>query len=254
MSDNIFSLHDDHESLENAAFVGSIIKKYTDRDPIENQSITIKAKKKNMQYKLIRLTDDQFHQLRKNSLTIAEDYFHLMRLSRDKRIIYQNLSKMYSALTWCFGESGDYYDPWKCSFSFPFLLSFSKEGVDFDYLMEIIDIRASIDFKVAKIIYADDKTYRRELVHEPFTELPREEINYCINFITGYLTGLFKVLHKQYAKPFLKHVRSELVIYGYKDGDFFEHQYDSEEEVEQAVQELTAAPKGAIRHEPPENG
>ena len=68
--------------------------------PVKNISMDIETEERI--YKLIRLNDDQFYLLYKNSISIFEDYTHLMSLSMDKDIIYSSFSKMY--ITWIFNE------------------------------------------------------------------------------------------------------------------------------------------------------
>ncbi|WP_207687077.1 hypothetical protein [Desulfonema limicola] len=151
---------------------------------IENISIDVKTKK-NI-YKLIRLNDQQYYQLHKSSIAIFEDYGHMMSLYADKDILYSSFSKMFTALKLLFGESGKYYDDWKGSFSFPFLI-LNKDKEEIAYLMNIYNIRSSIEFGMRKLIKSADDTLERDIIHKPFEDFPREEINYFINFFVGYL-------------------------------------------------------------------
>jgi hypothetical protein len=75
---------DNKNNSDNTALVYSMIKKYSkkkDYTPVKNISMNIQTKK--MIYKLIRLNDEQFYLLRKNSISIFDDYGHLMSLSKD---------------------------------------------------------------------------------------------------------------------------------------------------------------------------
>ena len=129
---------------EDVQLVDYIIKKYNRSKsyiPVKNISINLKTKKNN--YKLIRLNDEQFYLLHKNSIAIFEDYGHLISLFADKKIIYSSFSKMYTVLKMLFGESGKYYDDWKGSFSFPFLIHFYKDEEEFGYLMNLRNVRSS---------------------------------------------------------------------------------------------------------------
>ena len=142
------------------------------------------------------------------------------------------------ALKRLFGESGNYYDDWKGSFSFPFLIYLQKEE-EFGYLMNIYNIKSSIEFKIAKLIHADDKRLERDILHNPFEEFPREEINYLIDYFVGFLTGYFKSVRDRYDEFFFKTVKSNLILFGYRDGCFFDNQYENEEEFRKAIQDLT---------------
>ena len=223
---------------DNTGIVYYMIEKYSkkkDYTPVKNASIDIETKERI--YKLIRLNDEQFYLLYKNSISISEDYKHLMYLSMDEDIIYSSFSKMYMALKELFGESGNHYDDWKGSFSFPFLIYFQKEE-EFGYLINLYNIRSSIEFKIAKLIHADDERFERDVLHNPFEEFPREEINYFINYFVGFLTGYFKSVRDRYDEFFFKTVKSNLILFGYKDGCFFDNQYENEEEFHKAIQDL----------------
>ncbi|QTA89027.1 hypothetical protein [Desulfonema magnum] len=203
---------------------------------MKNASVDIRTEEN--VYKLIRLSDEQYYQLRKNSVPIFEDYGHLISLFMDEDIIYSSFSKMYVSLKALFGESGKYYDDWKGSFSFPFLIHFYKGEEEFGYLINLMNIRSSMEFNLVKLIPADDDRFDRSVLHNPFEEFPREEINYFINYFVGFLTGFFKTTADQYDECFFKTAESNLILFGYNDGDFFDDQYDNEEEFREAIQKL----------------
>jgi len=222
---------------DNTEIVSNIIARYNEvkeYKSIKNVSINVETEKN--VYKLIRLNDEQYYQLHKNSIAIFEDYGHMMSLYADKDIIYSSFSKMFTALKLLFGESGKYYDDWKGSFSFPFLI-LNKDKEEFAYLMNIYNIRSSIEFGIRKLIPVDD-TLERDIIHNPFEEFSKEEINYFINFFVGYLTGFFNVISKQYNKLFFQTIRSNLILFGYDGTEFFDYQYDEEEELKEDIEEL----------------
>ena len=204
--------------------------------PVYNTSINIKTEKNT--YKLIRLNDEQFFLLGKNSVPIFEDYGHLLSLFGDKTIIYSSISRMYTALKILFGESSEYYDDYKGSFFFPFLIYFCKGEEEFGYLMDLHDTRGSVEFNMAKLIHETDKRFRRNIFHDPFEEFPRKELTDFIDYFVGFLTGFFKTIADQYDEFFFKTIESNLVIFGYKDGSFFDIRYKNEEIFREAIQKL----------------
>ncbi len=113
--------NDNDNDNDNTELVSHMIRKYNeskDYTPVRNASLEIKTKEN--VYKLIRLNDEQYYLLRKNSVPIFEDYGHQISLFMDEDIIYSSFSKMYVTLKALFGESGKYYDNWKGSFHFRF--------------------------------------------------------------------------------------------------------------------------------------
>lgn len=248
MSKNKPKICEDNDD-DNTAFVCSVIKKYSEKKRYMSvKNISIEIDIDGRIYKLIRLNDDQFYVLNKNSISIIDDYTHLMSLSRVDEIIYSSTPKMYITLKYLFGEHGDYYDDWSGTFSFPFLIYFQKGKEEFVYLMNIYDIRSSIDFKIARLIEEDDERFERGILHKPFEEFPRQEINYIINYFVGFLSGYFEsCLSNQYDEFFFKIVKSDLILFGYKDGRYFEDEYETEEEFDAAIQELRKNGSSTVR-------
>ncbi len=227
------------DNSDNLDLVYALIKKYNKKQPdtpIKNISIDIKTEKN--VYKLIRLNDEQFYLLHQNSISISEDYGQIMDLSMDNDLIYSSFSKMYVTLKELFGVSSKYYDDWKSSFSFPFLIYFQNGEEEFGYLMNLHNFRSNIEFRIAKLIPADDEKFERGIAYNPFEEFPRHEIHYLINYFTGFLSGYFKTIEKQYDEFFFKIAQSNHILFGYKEGQYFDSYYQNEEEFESAIQDL----------------
>ena len=231
---------------DNAELVNYIINKNNNDNKSENYtpvynntSINIKTEKKI--YKLIRLKDEQFFRLGKNGVPIFEDYGHLLSLSGDKTTIYSSLSRMYTTLKILFGESSEYYDDYKGSFFFPFLIYFCIGKEEFGYLMDLHDTKGSVEFNMAKLIHANDKRFERNILRDPFEEFPRKEINDFIDYFVGFLTGFFETVAEQYDKFFFKTIESNLVLFGFK-GSFFDFRCKNEEIFRKAIQKLIKRP------------
>ena len=89
----------------------------------------VELQSKDIKYQLWRLDDSEFRKLRKNSLPIKDDnmfYIHLY-LSNNESKEQLNLAQSFLTLTHLFGESSDWIDDWKSSFSFPVLLIVEKK-------------------------------------------------------------------------------------------------------------------------------
>ena len=69
-------------------------------------------------------------------------------------------------------------------------------------------------------------------------EFSQNEINGFIALFYGHLADFFKTIAKNYDEFFFKKVYEHLIVYGYKDGRFFEESYNSREEYELAVKAL----------------
>ncbi len=159
-----------------------------------SKNISIDIKEKEMVYKLVRLSDKQFNLLQYNSIAIFNDYKILMMMSRDQELIFSNRAKMYASLRWLFGECGKCYDDWKGSFSFPFLICIKNGEEEFGYLMNVFNIRSAIEFKLYKLVQSDDERLNSGSYYHPFDDFQRVNINYVIQYFTGFLSQKNKVI------------------------------------------------------------
>ena len=191
-------------------------------------------------YTLKRLDEHKYYELWKNSLAIADDYgFYLQfYLYLEQQGESLNLAQIYVTLEKLGGESGKFFDDWKGSFSFPFFLEVIKNGHKFDYLLNIYDHRGSVYFGIRKQLQPQD-SYDARVIHQPFPEeFSQEDINEFISYFYGYLQGYFEEIKSSYSQFFYKVIDSNFILFGYKNGEFFEEHYDENEEYEQAVKLL----------------
>ena len=202
----------------------------------------VELKSKDIKYQLWRLEDSEFRKLRKNSLPIKDDnmfYLHLY-WSKNESKEQLNLAQSFLTLTHLFGKSSDWIDDWKGSFSFPVLLIVEKVQGKFFYLVDIYDNRGSINFSLYKIMEAEVEGYDNQILREPFEqEFSRQEINYFISYFYGYIEGYFhgaRVLMP--SEEFFKKIDSNHILYGYKDEQYFEEQYESQEAYQAAILNL----------------
>jgi hypothetical protein len=191
----------------------------------------------NIHCRCSRLDDKEHFELEQNSLAIAADYGFYMRFYHflEQRGDYLNFAKIYTTLKSLCGESGKGYDDWKGSFSFPFLVEVKKGEKEFRYLLNIFNYRDSLYFGIRKPLQPDDR-FDRQLIHQPFEdEFSREEINNFIISFYAYLVSSFRAIAPSYDEFFFNRVDSNGILFGYKDGQFFQDHYDSPEEYKKAV-------------------
>ena len=193
---------------------------------------TIQLEVEGVDYEFIRLSDGQYYDLWQHSLAISDRHnFDLAYfLYRHEREFSLNFAQVYAALKSLFGESGKFYDDWKGSFSFPFLLHVRKDGQTLDYLLNVLNLRSSLEFSVRKVLQPDEKHFDRDIIHQPFEqEFSGEEIKQFGFGFYGYLRGYFKAVAKRWQEPFVQTTGSNLIVFGYLQGDFFEKHFESSE-------------------------
>jgi hypothetical protein len=211
-----------------------VIKQIKNRYKVDLQS-------QDINYQLWRLDDTEYIKLQKNSLSIANNFdFHKhLYLSREEQNDKLNLAEILTVLECLLGESSDLYDKYKGAFYFPTLLVVIKTSGTFYYLMDIYDHRGWLYFRLYRIVNHDyiniqDPQILRETFSEEFTQ---QEINYFLFYFYGYLIGCFRTFEKfNSVKPFLKRIDSNLILYGYKDQEFFEKHCDSEENYQAEIE------------------
>jgi len=96
-----------------------------------------------------------------------------------------------------------------------------------------MDVKGAVELIFYKLIHDDDKIYeRKDIIYEPFEEFPEDEMIYFMNFFTGYLSGAFNCIGGRHNDFFFKTVLSSNIVYGYKDGIFFDKRFENEESLE----------------------
>lgn len=204
----------------------------------EKNRIFVELKYRETQFCIWRLTDEEYQQLRDNSLPIKEDsrFFLHLALSEHYNPERLTLPKAFLTLEHLFGKTSHQFDDWKGTFSFPLLLEVRKDAGCFFYLWRIYDHRGSLYFPLYRVLENGANGYNVNAYRDPFElEFSREEINQFISYFYGYLIGVSKWIYRFSTRTFLKKIDSENIIYGYKDGEFFERQFDSEEEYEKEI-------------------
>ena len=206
------------------------------------QGKVIQLKVDDIHYTLTRLYDRQHYTLQRRSLVIADDYGFYMHFYNDMRSLGQalNFAQVYVALQSLCGESGILFDEWKSSYTFPFLLKVCKAEQTYDYLLTIYNYRDTLYFGIRRVCQpGEEQHYDQRVIHQPFpNEFSRQEINCFIGYFYAYLGGYFEVIGKYYDTFFFKRVDANMILFGYKEGEYFETAYDTEDEYEQAISKL----------------
>jgi hypothetical protein len=194
---------------------------------------------------LTRLDDHRYAQLEDNSLAIREDHGFLMdlMLNARRRGELLSLGEIYAAFKDSFGESGRCFDDYKGAFSFPFEVTVHKGEALYLYLLNVVNWRGTVEFRFRKVISPDDRGLNRMVVHPPFAaEFSVDEINTVVAYLYGFAQGVIEAflrLHYPFDE-FVKKVDSNLILFGFRQGAFFEEKYGDSDELMSAWKEATA--------------
>jgi hypothetical protein len=170
-------------------------------------------------YRLTRLHDYHLGDS-VNNLCVGE-YYPWFGFTLDQTL---NLAEFYVALTVLTGSSGRLFNDYKGSFCFVFLLEVIRDEETFPYILRVRDHRGSVSFVFHKILLSNEHAYDMYIVHKPLTDFPQEDMERFSAFFYDYLKGCFTAIKKTWTEPFELLVESQNIVYGYRNGCFFEEQ------------------------------
>lgn len=199
----------------------------------------IQLQQNGIDYHLWRLTDEEDYTLSQTSIPIASDLRFRLKFYfyRSRQEIALNLAKFYVVFKHLFGESSRFFDKWKSSFYFPVFLHVRRENGEFPYFLHLYNHRGVVEFNLFRYYKTMAENEDRYVYRQPLkSELSRQEINNFICYFYGYLQGRFEAMKDSYNQEFLKRVDSNLILFGYKDGHFFEEHYNDLTTYQQAAQ------------------
>lgn len=188
-----------------------------------------------------RLSEDEFRQLRCNSVPTKTDGMFLLQIMLAERHNPNRLTlpKAFLILERLFDKSSTWFDDWKGSFSFPLLVKIQKPDSAFLYLLRIEDFRGSIEYRLYRVLEDGPNGMDIYAFKSPVeSEFSNQEINEFIHLVHEFLTDATYFFVKQEFQPFFKRIDSNNILYGYQDSAFFEEQIDSEEEFQAKVNAL----------------
>ena len=191
---------------------------------------------------LIPITAREYYNYCQKELPISRDWgFHLTlgyTLSREAPDF--GLAECYAALKTLFGESTTMFDDYKCSFGYTFLLEVCKKDRKSQYILNFTDLKGGITFFIDKVL--DDSEldkYDRNTYHGPFEdEFSKEEIRYFMGWFTFYLVGFMESYQQNYDEEFFRSIKEGLIVFGYKDGKFFNWSCEDTDEFYQIIEDL----------------
>jgi hypothetical protein len=207
------------------------LRREIDRLEKDSRSIRFEAREPGeVALRLIRLADGEWWELLRQSLAILDHSLMVYRLlwapSAPLRL---SQPAAYLALRHLSGESGRWFDDYKCSFSFPFALDVERDGQTFPYLVEVRNYGGGLEFPIRRVVGERDKRLAEQRVYEPFEEeFGEQEINrFAVRFVLR-LVDLWKVIRRRRHEPFVQTVPKNLVVFGCCGGKVFEKWYERE--------------------------
>lgn len=195
-------------------------------------------------YHLAHLNDMLYALLWEQSVAIHdESYWNLFLLKQSlERHGEQPLQfgQIYVALKHlCGHESSAVRDTWKSGFLFPFLLTGTWNQQGLLYLLRIATYRSSLEMSLRRLMAVDHTSLDRHVIRQPLeNELPQAAITELCMRLYGFLEGYIRTIPHNAIEPFYRCINSNLILFGYRDGAFFEQHYDDPDDYAAAIDAL----------------
>ena len=139
------------------------------------------------------------------------------------------LPKLYAALSHYTGDSDNNYYDYKGSFSFMFELRVEKEGTISKFVYHMYHYRSYIEFSIYQVVLQNDAR-NPDHYHAPDEKILAD--NDISILSSSFCNQLIKQIEaEQYTPPpFVKYSDSNLILFGYLNGEYFYRDYEDQEE------------------------
>ena len=194
--------------------------------------------KDNLKIKVARvLLDEEISN--KKMISIKNNAFYSIANSISREPL--ELPRLYVALRFLTGPGDLYYDDYKGSYSFHFMLEVHKNARVSSYLYHLYHYRSYIDFSVRHIVKEVKSNDDRFILHEPNDELfSSDDISYFSEYFFGFSLGFLEGSGYK-PQPFIKRSESNLLLFGYDNEEYFFYSYDTWEEYEADYRKISSA-------------
>jgi hypothetical protein len=185
------------------------------------------------EFTLTRIDDRALEALGLDAVQVEEDHLFWMHWHSPRREPRPlGLARFFLMMCQRFGDSAVMLDTYKSSFCFPFRMATSKQERSGDYLVLVGDWKGGLRVKLFRRgaeHHGDDRNWI-DFVEEEFS---REDFRFLVNYLDGYLEAFEENYREQIvveAPDFLHDVEGAQVLYGYKDGRPFVHEFEDGDE------------------------
>jgi hypothetical protein len=180
------------------------------------------------EYRLTRLSDGEFLDLKMSSIAIDE-VSPLLEMGL-RRALDMSLGEFYSSMKALFGERGRMFDDWKGAFSFPLAIEVPGAARRPAYVLNVIDFRGGVDHRFRKVVAGGDPRLKTHYYYPPDAdEFSMDEMERFLSYFVAYQKGYYETASRHSQEPFLLCVESNFILYGFDGQEFFDEQFDSKE-------------------------
>lgn len=141
-------------------------------------------------------------------------------------------AKLYASLSSNFGESIESFDRRRCSFQFHFLFRVKAKGKAVTYVSSFNDSRSDFEMVFWRIAHPHpdscDEDSRIISINSE-EEFDLETMLQFTGWFIAFLMGYMSVCQHTWHQDFVRYHKYRRLIYGFRNGSFFEDYYEDEE-------------------------
>ena len=177
-------------------------------------------------------------ELRKHGIPINEQYpvFSSYVPNEFMRHEALNLAEYFALMNLAFGKNGRLYDDWKGAFAYPFEVEVFNTAGKHKYIMKVTNWRGTVELNFHKIITEpanmDTSVYKKP---DP-EEFSSDEMSFVDAFLYGYLLSFRTHENLCQIPEFSRQIDSNIIIFGFQDGKFFETHFSDGDDFDHARQ------------------
>ncbi len=203
-----------------------------DKDMKKQQPLVVR--RGTAEFTLTRVDDRALDALGLDAVLVEEDDLFWMQWHSPRRVPRPlSLPRFFLMMCQRFGDSGAVLDTYKSSFCFPFRMVTSKQGRSGDYVVLVGDWKGGLRVKLFRRgAESDDARGGIDFVEEEFS---RDDFHFLVSYLDGYLEAFEERYRERIlveAPDFLHDVEAAQLLYGYKDGRPFVHEFEDGDEYE----------------------
>ena len=212
---------------------------YRRPDPVKIWRDETQANLQGFSFRMCRVSDPEYRMLHACALPLQSLGPTGVIPTRPRGL---TLGHVYFTLLELTGNSSEVRDTYKSAFSFPFLFAIERASRIHDFLVVLSSYRSSVETTFYKLVLPDDPELARkaELRSPNDEELSAKDMEKIEGYFWGLVGGYTSARSRKTISPFARCVKSNLVIFGFENNEFFEEQFHDEHAFNERMTELEA--------------
>jgi len=214
------------------------LQKYRRPDPVKIRREETHANLQGFSFRMCRVSDPEYRMLHACALPLQSSEPTGVIPTRPRGL---TLGHVYVTLLELTGDSSAVRDTYKSAFSFPFLFAIERASRTHDFLVVLANYRSSVETRFYKLVLPDDPELARkaEFRSPNDEELSAKDMDQIEGYLWGLVGGYTSARSRKTINPFARCVKSNLVIFGFENNEFFEERFGDEHAFSERINSLS---------------